>query len=131
MYRHVGRRYHRYNNDCYHDTAGFQCRFGRLELVLTKMQQPDTTEGGKGNEHRVDEEQVEGSEEIQPMNSGQSEACRTQRWHQCSGNGYTWYDVTLTACTEGYDACRTATEGDKHIVECGRCACQQFRLRLT
>lgn len=57
----------------------------------------------------------------------QSIASCTQWGHQGCGYGNTWDNVALASCTQGDDARRTAAEGYKYIIECGRRACQQLR----
>ena len=81
--------------------------------------------------HYSVKKQIERAQEIQQMSSCQPIAGRTQWRHQRRGNSNAGDDISLVVCAKGNDTGRTAAEGDEHIVERGRCACQQLRLSLT
>ena len=67
----------------------------------------------------ADEEQVEGTEEVEEMAGGQSVAGGAERRHEGGGYGNAGNDVSFASCAEGNDACSTATEGNEHVVKCG------------
>ena len=96
------------------------------KLLLRILHQLHPQRGGKGNEHRVDEKEVEGPEEIVEVARGQPESGRTQGRHQCRGNGHTGQHVALLLRRHGHDAGQPAEEGDEHVVDGGRSTGQQL-----
>ena len=95
------------------------------------MHQANTEECGEADENGVDEEEVERSEEIEQMTSGQSIAGCAEWWHKGCCYGYAWNDIALAFRAYGNDACRTTTQGYEHVVERRRCACEKLRLSLA
>ena len=95
------------------------------------MHQTNTGIGGKTDEHRVDKEEIERTEEIKDMTSGKSVASSTQRRHEGCGNGHTRDDISLALGAESKNAGCSTKGGNEYVVDSGRRARKQFRLCLT
>ena len=102
-----------------------------LELKTMEMHQTHTNIGGKTDEYRIDEEEIECSEEIKEMTCGKTISCCTQRRHEGSGNSHTRDDITLALGAESKNAGSTTKGGNEHVVDSGRSARKQFRLCLA
>ena len=107
-------------------TSGFHI------LYLGEREESDHHEGGEGDEEGVEEEEVEGPEEILELGGGEAVAGCAERRHQGGGDGHARDDgdgLRLAGC--GHDAGQTAEKGDEHVEDSGPSACQQFRLRVA
>ena len=129
--RHVDRRQHRdHNNDgdvAIHDRQASLVH----KLLGLKLQQAHTQVSGEGDEDGVDEKEVACAEEERPFAHRQPVTRRAERRHEGGGDGHSRNDVAFPTGRERQDARRAAEKGDQHIVERGRGARQEFRLRLS
>lgn len=102
------------------------------ELVLREMQVSDNQEGGECDEEGVDEEEVEGADEVSELPGGDSVASGAERRHQGGGDGHAGDDgERLRLARRGHDAGESAEGGDQHVEDGGPGSRQQFRLRVA
>ena len=73
--------------------------------------------GGQRNEDAVDEEEVEGPEQIMHVEGGQAVTHRAEGRHQGGGDGHAGDHGALLLAGGLDDAGHTAEEGDQHIVD--------------
>ena len=101
------------------------------ELLVRILQHPHHDVGGEADEDRIDEIEVEGAEEVAQVARRQAEAGGAEGRHEGGGDGHAGDDVTLRLGGAGHDAGQAAEEGDEHVVDGRRGACQQLALRLA
>jgi hypothetical protein len=81
---------------------------------------------GKGNENRIDGEEIERTEEEIELQGGQPITCRADRRHQCRGDRHARDHVALQTAAHRHNAGQSAEEGDDHIVDGGTGSRQQL-----
>ena len=87
------------------------------EDLLLVLQEPHHEVGRKGDEDRVDEEEVEGPEEEAHLSRGQAETRRAEGRNQRRGDGYARDDGRGAVLARlRHDARQTAEQRDQHVV---------------
>ena len=104
---------------------------GREVGVAVEAQHLDADEGGEGYEDSVDEEEVEGSEEVVPLRRGEAVARGAERRHEGRGYGHAGNHLPLALGRQRQHAGGAAAEGYEHVVEGGGGARQQLAAGLA
>lgn len=99
-YGHVSGRQHREHHHAQDISVDDLQSLGIDKLLSPEMHHAHSEIGGQRDEHRVDEKQIEGSEEERSLAHGQSIASRAERRHEGRGDGYARDDIALALSRE-------------------------------
>ena len=84
-----------------------------------------------GYEHRIDEEQKQGSEKEIHLKCRQTVADSAERRHEGCGYGHAGNDIAFDTAADGEYAGSAAEETDKDIIDRRRRACKQFAVAFV
>ena len=96
-----------------------------------KAQQLYPQEGGHGNKNGVDEKQIESPEKVAPLCCRQAVAGGAERRHEGCGDGHTRDDLPLALGGQRQHTGGSAEEGNQHVIQSRRSACQQLAARIA
>ena len=96
------------------------------KLLALEVHYPYADKSSQTDEYGVYEIKVECTEEINQVSRCQSITCRTQRRHQCRGNGDTRNHIAFLLRGECHYSRKTAHQCDEYVINCRRCAGQQL-----
>ena len=113
--RHDGGGNHGHDDDDGDEPFAAAFHPGREVGVAVEAQHLDADEGGEGYEDGVDEEEVEGSEEVVPLRRGEAVARGAERRHEGRGNGHAGDHLSLALGRQRQHAGGAAAEGYEHV----------------
>ena len=129
--RHHDRRDRRRDDDKHQDISGVLSSLRREELMIVEAHHTHPERCRQADEDRIDEEEVEGSEEEVQLARSQSIARRTERRHERRSDGDPRDHIpSTTTSREGDDTSGTTEEGDEYVIDRRRSTRQQLGLRL-